>query len=121
MGTGQVNILGLVCPVTKLPLTKISDGVPTTTDGKIGYPINDQIPILLGPEAITDKPWSRDLKSPQYAEAYIGPITQKRVMQIGGSGVVALMMLLAGASEAIFPTNSNRPNSLVHRFTGASG
>jgi len=65
-----MNISGLVCPVTKLPLTKISDGVLTTADGRIGYPINDQIPVLLGPEAITDKPWSRDLKSPQYAEAY---------------------------------------------------
>ncbi|SIO38640.1 Methyltransferase domain-containing protein [Bradyrhizobium erythrophlei] len=171
-----MDIYGLVCPVTKRPLTQISNGLLSTEDGLVGYPIHDQFPILLGPEAITERPlWPRDLQAPQYAEAYkemefyneagreqarqitsiaslemhsshgirhlavlskltaaerssfpypsnvwlysaidvaaerdcyrhIGSVMGKRVMQIGGSGIFAIMAILAGAAEAILLT-----------------
>jgi ubiquinone/menaquinone biosynthesis C-methylase UbiE/uncharacterized protein YbaR (Trm112 family) len=188
-----MNISGLVCPVTKIALTKISEGVLTTADGAISYRINDKVPILLGPEAITERPsWPRDLGSPQYAEAYsemkfyneagrnqatqitsisslethssqgirhvaalskltatelssfphpsnvwlyatidvaaerdcyrhIGPVTQKRVMQIGGSGVAALMMLFAGASEAILLTPMEGEAAVANKIASLLG
>jgi len=171
-----MNISGLACPVTKRPLTELSTAILGTADGQIGYPVVDQIPILLGPEAVTESPsWPRDLKSSQYAEAYsemefynavgreharkikasgsassvdsigmkhlfataklpaeqrsdfpnpphlwicdgidaacevdcykhIGPVKGKRVIQIGGSGTTALLLLLAGAAEATLLT-----------------
>jgi uncharacterized protein YbaR (Trm112 family)/SAM-dependent methyltransferase len=170
-----MNISGLVCPVTKLPLTMRRGDYLTTVDGRISYPIKSEIPILLGPEAVTDQlPWTRDLRSPQYDEAYkemefynsagyeharqiretgslddtdsaglrhlgtvaklpeaergsfpdsdiwlcetidiaaerdcyrhIGPVTGRRVIQIGGKGVVAVLLLLAGAAQSILLT-----------------
>jgi ubiquinone/menaquinone biosynthesis C-methylase UbiE/uncharacterized protein YbaR (Trm112 family) len=170
-----MNISGLVCPVTKLPLTMRSADYLTTADGTISYPVKNEIPVLLGPEAVTERlPWPRNLRSPQYDEAYkemefynstgyeharqiretgslgnsdsaglrhlgsiaklpeaerasfpdsniwfcetidiaaerdcyrhIGPVKGKRVIQIGGKGIVAVLLLLAGASESILLT-----------------
>jgi uncharacterized protein YbaR (Trm112 family) len=66
-----MNISGLVCPVTKRPLTKGSADCLTTADGSISCPVKNEIPILLGPEAVTGlSPWPRNLRSPQYDEAY---------------------------------------------------
>ena len=146
-----------------------------TADGRISYPVKNEIPILLGPEAVTEQqPWPRNLRSAQYDEAYkemdfynsagyehakqirdtgsldnsnsaglrhlgsiaklstaergpfpdsdiwlcetidiaaerdcyrhIGSVTAKRVIQIGGKGIVAVLLLLAGAAEAILLT-----------------
>ena len=169
-----MNISGLICPVTKLPLTIQRGHVLATADGSISYPITNDIPILLGPEAITERtPWCRDLTSPQYDEAYkemefynsagyahakeirdsgslensdsaglrhlgelaalteeergpfpsdvwlceiidvaaerdcyrhIGSVRGRRTIQIGGKGVVAVLLLLAGARESILLT-----------------
>jgi uncharacterized protein YbaR (Trm112 family) len=170
-----MNISGLVCPVTKQPLTEVSGDRLTSKDGSIGYPIRQGLPILLGPEAITGPSWSRDTRAPQYAEAYgemefynaagakraeqiraagsaalvdsvsmkhlfeiarlpaedrddfpnpsllwacdnidaasevdccrhIGSVKGKRVIQVGGSGTTALLLLLAGAAQAILIT-----------------
>jgi uncharacterized protein YbaR (Trm112 family) len=171
-----MNISGLVCPVTKRPLTLDLGDRLATADGQISYPIKTDIPVLLGPEAVTSlSPWVRDLTAPQYEEAYqemefyntagyeharqiretksldssdsaglrhlgsvaklaeaerssfpepssvwlcetidvaaerdcyqhIGPVKGKRVMQIGGKGIAAILLLLAGASEAILLT-----------------
>jgi SAM-dependent methyltransferase/uncharacterized protein YbaR (Trm112 family) len=170
-----MNISGLICPVTKWPLTTRSADCLTTADGKISYPAKNEIPILLGPEAVTEQqPWPRNLRSPQYDEAYkemefynptgyehakqiretgsldssdsaglrhlgsiaklseaergtfpdsdiwlcetidiaaerdcyrhIGSVRGKRVIQIGGKGVVAVLLLLAGAAESILLT-----------------
>ena len=170
-----MDVSGLVCPVTKVALTTISEHKLATTDGDIAYPIEDGIPVLLGPEAITNRKWLRDLKAPQYAEAYaemdfynsvgnlraeeieasgsaatsdsismkhlfelaklpadqrmdfpnpplfwacdnieaasevdcyqfIGSVRGRRVVQVGGSGTIALLLLLAGAAEAILLT-----------------
>jgi ubiquinone/menaquinone biosynthesis C-methylase UbiE/uncharacterized protein YbaR (Trm112 family) len=170
-----MNISGLICPVTKRSLTTLAADHLTTADGSISYPVKDQIPILLGPEAVTEQsPWPRNLRSPQYDEAYsemefynkagyeharqirdtgtldnsdsaglrnlgaigklseaergpfpdsavwlsetidiaaerdcyrhIGPVTGKRVIQIGGKGVVAVLLLMAGAAEAMLLT-----------------
>jgi uncharacterized protein YbaR (Trm112 family) len=166
---------GLVCPVTRRPLATRSDDHLTTADGSISYPVKDEIPILLGPEALTERtPWPRDVSSAQYDEAYkemefynatgyeharqiretgsldssdsaglrhlgsvaklseaergpfpdsevwlcetidiaaerdcyrhIGPVKGKRVIQIGGKGIVAVLLLLAGAAESILLT-----------------
>src|ERR1700736_593629 len=66
-----MNIDGLVCPVTKRPLTTYSADSLATADGNISYPVKNEIPILLGPEAVTEQsPWPRDLHLPQYDEAY---------------------------------------------------
>jgi uncharacterized protein YbaR (Trm112 family)/SAM-dependent methyltransferase len=163
------SIDGLVCPVTKQPLT-LSEDRMATADNKISYRIDNGIPILLGPEAKTDLPWLRDVSAPQYQEAYsemefynktayelakqirksgtlgsfshlgeiarrppsertafpepssmwltatvdvaaerdcyrhIGPVANKRVVQIGGSGIVAITLLLAGAAESVLLT-----------------
>ena len=170
-------ISGLVCPVTKLPLATRGGDHLTTADGSISYPVKDDIPILLGPEAVTERsPWPRDIGSAQYDEAYkemefynttgyeharqiretgsgpqqrtprrafaisvrspnsrtpsegrfpasevwlsetidiaaerdcyrhIGPVNGKRVIQIGGKGIVAVLLLLAGAAESILLT-----------------
>jgi hypothetical protein len=146
-----------------------------TADHLISYPVKNHIPILLGPEAVTEQwPWPRDIGSPQYDEAYkemdfynstgyehakqirdrgslddsdsaglrhlgsiaklseaergpfpdsdiwlcetidiaaerdcyrhIGPVKGKRVIQIGGKGVIAVLLLLAGAAESILLT-----------------
>jgi uncharacterized protein YbaR (Trm112 family)/SAM-dependent methyltransferase len=170
-----MNISGLVCPITKQPLTAYDADYVTAADGRISYPIKNEIPILLGPEAVTEQwPWPRNLRSPQYDEAYkemefynstgyeharqireagsldksdsaglrhlgsiaklsqaergafpdseiwlcetidiaaerdcyrhIGPVKGKRVIQIGGKGVVAVLLLLAGADESILLT-----------------
>lgn len=170
-----MDLSGLVCPVTKVALTTIAESKLTTTDGAIAYPIEDRVPILLGPEAITNRQWLRDLKAPQYEEAYaemefynsvgyrraedikasgspeasdsismkhlfemaklpanqrmdfpnppllwacdnidaasevdcfqfIGSVKGKRVVNVGGSGTVALLLLLAGAAESILLT-----------------
>jgi uncharacterized protein YbaR (Trm112 family)/SAM-dependent methyltransferase len=170
-----MKISGLVCPVTKTPLTKLSGDCLTSKDSEIAYPIRQGLPILLGPEAITNRTWQRDTKAPQYAEAYnemefynavgaeraeqirtagsaalvdsvsmkhlfeiarlpacersdfpnppllwacdnidaasevdcyrhIGPVRGKRVLQVGGSGTTALLLLLAGAAETILLT-----------------
>lgn len=170
-----MNIAGLVCPVTKTPLTETVGDRLISSDGAIGYPIRQGFPILLGPEACTEGDWSRDTKAPQYAEAYsemefynavgakraeqirvagsaalvdsvsmkhlfgiaqlpvseradfpnppllwacdnidaasevdcyqhIGPVKGRRVLQVGGSGTTALLLLLAGASEATLLT-----------------
>ncbi|KRQ10143.1 methyltransferase domain-containing protein [Bradyrhizobium manausense] len=171
----DIKIEGLVCPVTKMPLTILGDQAVFTADRSIAYPLQDGIPILLGPEAITDKSWIHDTRAPQYAEAYaemefynsigrkraeqvrtdgspksvdsigmqhvfriatlppeqryrfpepstlwacdnidaasetdcyrhIGPVIGKRVVQVGGSGTVPLLLLLAGAAEGILIT-----------------
>jgi uncharacterized protein YbaR (Trm112 family)/SAM-dependent methyltransferase len=171
----EMNISGLICPVTKRPLTTYSAGGLTTSDGTISYPVKDEISILLGPEAVTEQsPWPRNVRLPQYDEAYsemefynkagyehagqirdqgtldtsdsaglrhlgsigklseaergpfpvseawysetidiaaerdcyrhIGPVTGKRVIQLGGKGVVAVLLLMAGASEAMLLT-----------------
>jgi SAM-dependent methyltransferase len=61
----------LICPVTRLPLSLTREGAMSTSDGKITYRFESGFPILLGPEAVTDiTPWPRDIKAPQYAEAY---------------------------------------------------
>jgi uncharacterized protein YbaR (Trm112 family)/ubiquinone/menaquinone biosynthesis C-methylase UbiE len=170
-----MNISGLVCPVTKRPLTTFSADYLATADRGISYPVKNEIPILLGPEAVTEQlPWPRNLKSPQYDEAYremefynstgyeharqirdtgsldnsdsaglrhlgsiaklseaergpfpdsdvwlcetidiaaerdcyrhIGSVKGKRVIQIGGKGIVAVLLLLAGAAESILLT-----------------
>jgi ubiquinone/menaquinone biosynthesis C-methylase UbiE/uncharacterized protein YbaR (Trm112 family) len=170
-----MNITGLVCPVSKQPLTTHGADHLTTADGHIRYLVKNEIPILLGPEAVTElSPWPRNLRSPQYDEAYkemefynatghehakeiretgsldnsdsaglrhlgsigklsdaergpfpdsdiwlcetidiaaerdcyrhIGPVKGKRVIQIGGKGVVAVLLLMAGAAEAILLT-----------------
>src|ERR1700732_634194 len=170
-----MNISDLICPVTKRPLTTNGADRLTTADGSISYPVKDQIPILLGPEAVTEQsPWPRNVRSPQYDEAYsemefynkagyehakeirdqgtldlsdsaglrhlgsigklseaergpfpdssawysetidiaaerdcyrhIGPVAGKRVIQIGGKGVVAVLLLMAGAAEAMLLT-----------------
>jgi uncharacterized protein YbaR (Trm112 family) len=170
-----MNITGLVCPVSKQPLTTHGADHLTTADGRIRYLVKNEIPILLGPEAVTElSPWPRNLRSPQYDEAYkemefynatgyehakeiretgsldnsdsaglrhlgsigklsdaergpfpdsdiwlcetidiaaerdcyrhIGPVKGKRVIQIGGKGVVAVLLLMAGAAEAILLT-----------------
>jgi len=170
-----MNISGLTCPVTKQPIKSISNDTLVTADGNISYPIRTGLPIMLGPEAITDQTWLRDLKAPQYAEAYaemeyynaigearaeeirrqgsgavsdsasmrhlfeiaklapnqrddfpnppllwtsnsievsseldcyrhIGSVKGKRIVQVGGSGTVAMLLLLAGAAESILIT-----------------
>jgi uncharacterized protein YbaR (Trm112 family)/ubiquinone/menaquinone biosynthesis C-methylase UbiE len=170
-----MNITGLVCPVTRQSLTAHGADYLTTADGRIRYPVKDEIPILLGPEAVTElSPWPRNLRSPQYDEAYkemefynatgyehakeirdtgtldnsdsaglrhlgsigklseaergpfpdsdvwlcetidiaaerdcyrhIGAVKGKRVIQIGGKGIVAVLLLMAGAAEAILLT-----------------
>jgi SAM-dependent methyltransferase len=171
-----MNTSGLVCPVSKQRLISFSDAKLATAAGQIAYPVKDNVPILLGPEAITSLvPWTRDIRAPQYDEAYkemqfyntvgyeharqiretgsldtsdsaglrhlgslarlseeerssfpepfgiwlcetidvaaerdcyrhIGPVKGKRVIQIGGKGIVAIMLLLAGAFEAILVT-----------------
>ena len=170
-----MNISGLICPVTKQPLTTWSSDYLMTADGKIAYPVRNEIPILLGPEAVTEQqPWQRNLRSPQYDEAYqemefynstgyghakqirdtasldnsdsaglrhlgliaklseaergpfpdsdswlcetidiaaerdcyryIGSVKGKRIIQIGGKGIVAILLLLAGAEESILLT-----------------
>src|SRR5258708_7043290 len=66
-----MNMSGLICPVTKQPLTTYGAHYVTTADGRISYPIKSEIPILLGPEAVTEQsPWPRNVHSPQYDEAY---------------------------------------------------
>ncbi|WP_354225981.1 methyltransferase domain-containing protein [Bradyrhizobium sp. F1.4.3] len=171
----DINIQGLVCPVTKQPITVVSDEAVCTSDKSVAYPLRIGLPVLLGPEADTNRPWVRDIKAPQYAEAYaemefynsvgrkraeqiradgsakavdsismkhlfkiagldaeqrhkfpepailwacdnidaaseidcyrhIGSVLGKRVVQVGGSGTVALLLLLAGAAEAMLIT-----------------
>jgi len=170
-----MNSSGLVCPVTKRPLTTDGAGNLATDDGSISYPVKNGIPILLGPDAVTDRsPWPRDINAPQYDEAYkemefynsagyeharqiretgsldnsdsaglrhlgsvarlseaergpfpasdvwfsetidiaaerdcyrhIGPVQRKRVIQIGGKGSIAVLLLLAGAGESFLLT-----------------
>jgi uncharacterized protein YbaR (Trm112 family) len=170
-----MNISGLVCPITKQPIKTVSEDGLTTADGKIRYPIRAGFPYMLGPEAITDQPWLRDLKAPQYEEAYaemeyysavaearaeeirrhgsgaisdsasmrhlfevaklppeqradfpnprllwtsnnievaseldcfrhMGAVNGKRIVQVGGSGTMAMLLLLAGAAESILIT-----------------
>jgi len=170
-----MNMSGLICPVTKQPLTTYGADYVTTADGRISYPIKSEIPILLGPEAVTEQsPWPRNVHSPQYDEAYsemefynktgydhaeeirdtgtldnsdsaglrhlgsigklpeaergpfpdsdtwlcetidiaaerdcyrhIGSVKGKRVIQIGGKGIVAVLLLMAGAAEAMLLT-----------------
>ncbi len=169
-----MNSFGLVCP-SPTPLTANDVGNLATDDGSISYPVENEIPILLGPEAVTDhSPWPRDVKAPQYDEAYkemefdnlagyeharqiretgsldnsdsaglrhlgsvaklseaergpfpdsdvwfsetidiaaerdcyrhIGPVQEKRVIQIGGKGSIAVLLLLAGAAELFLLT-----------------
>jgi SAM-dependent methyltransferase/uncharacterized protein YbaR (Trm112 family) len=170
-----MNISGLICPVTKRPLTTYGAERLTTADVSISYPVKNEIPILLGPEAVTEQlPWPRNVSSPQYDEAYremefynatgyehaseiretgsldnsdsaglrhlgsigklseaergpfpdsdvwlcetidiaaerdcyrhIGSVKGKRVIQIGGKGIVAVLLLMAGAAESILLT-----------------
>jgi uncharacterized protein YbaR (Trm112 family) len=170
-----MNISGLVCPITKRPLTTYFADSLTTADRSISYPVKNEIPILLGPGAFTEQaPWPRNLKLPQYDEAYkemefynstgyehakqirdtgtldnsdsaalrhlgsiaklseaergpfpnsdiwfcetidiaaerdcyrhFGSVRGKRVIQIGGKGTVAVLLLLAGAAEAMLLT-----------------
>jgi uncharacterized protein YbaR (Trm112 family)/SAM-dependent methyltransferase len=171
----EMNISGLVCPVTKQTLSEIA-GRLVSQDRLTSYPVSNGVPVLLGPEATSSSPeWPRDTTLPQYAEAYsemefynmvgakraeqirasgsvssvdsismkhlfetaklppeqrcdfpnppplwicdnidaacegdcyrhIGPVKGKRVVQIGGSGTTALLLLLAGAAEAILLT-----------------
>jgi len=170
-----MSISGLICPVSKQPLTTWGANCLSTADGRISYPVKNEIPILLGPEAVTEQqPWPRNLRSPQYDEAYkemefynlagyeharqirdtgslensdsaglrhlgsiaglseaergtfpdsdiwlcetidvaaerdcylyIGSVKGKHVIQIGGKGVVAVLLLLAGAAEATLLT-----------------
>lgn len=170
-----MNTSGIVCPITKQPLEQVAADRVATADGQISYPVKDDLPILLAPEAITSQtPWPRDVKVPQYDEAYtemafynaaaaadvqqirgssllesdsagirrlgalaqlsaeergdfpepalrwlastvdvasesacyrhIGPVKDKRVIQIGGKGLTALLLLQAGASEAMLLT-----------------
>lgn len=66
-----MNVSGLVCPITKRPLAQSSADRLSTEDGQIFYRIENGLPILLGPEAITSlTPWIRNTKEPQYDEAY---------------------------------------------------
>jgi SAM-dependent methyltransferase/uncharacterized protein YbaR (Trm112 family) len=187
-----MNISGLICPVTKRPLTTRNATHLTTADRQISYRIKNEIPILLGPEAVTEQsPWPRDLKSPQYDEAYkemgfynstgyeharqirhagsldasdsaglrhlgsiarlseadrgpfpesdiwlcetidiaaerdcyrhIGSVKGKRVIQIGGKGVVAILLLLAGAAESILLTPMHGEASVAEELANLFG
>ncbi|MCK1364146.1 methyltransferase domain-containing protein [Bradyrhizobium sp. 62] len=187
-----MNISGLVCPITKRPLTALSGDHLAVADGTISYPVKDDIPILLGPEAVTEQaPWSRNLRAPQYDEAYkemefynlagyehakqiretgsldtsdsaalrhlgsiaklseaergpfpdsdlwycetidvaaerdcyrhIGSVRGKRVIQIGGKGSVAVLLLLAGAAESILLTPMHGEASVANALASLLG
>jgi uncharacterized protein YbaR (Trm112 family)/ubiquinone/menaquinone biosynthesis C-methylase UbiE len=187
-----MNISGLICPVTKRALTTYSADCLSTADRGISYPVKDGIPILLGPEAVTEQsPWLRNLKSPQYDEAYkemkfynsagyehakqirdtgsldnsdsaglrhlgsiaklseaergrfpeseiwlcetidiaaerdcyhhIGSVRGKRVIQIGGKGIVAILLLLAGAAESILLTPMHGEASVAMELANLFG
>lgn len=169
-----MNTEALICPITHKRFGAIQNNRICTTDGAISYPIKDDVPILMGPEAVTEiAPWPRDVTTPQYDEAYtemefynavgyqqaseirehgtasskipdlrqlgflaalspeergpfpesenwycetieagaemdcfryIGPVTDKRIIQIGGMGMGAILFLLTGAAEAYLLT-----------------
>src|SRR3954465_1173539 len=66
-----MNISGLVCPIPMLTLMALGGDHLAVAGGPISYPLKDEIPILLGPEAVTEQaPWPRNLRAPQYDEAY---------------------------------------------------
>src|SRR5215469_6727863 len=164
----------LICPITRRRLTVVHNSSIATADRAISYPVKDGIPILMGPEAVTEMaPWPRDVTVPQYDEAYtemkhynavgykqaneirengtansvipdlrqlgflaalspeergpfpdsenwycetieagaemdcyryIGPVAGKRIIQIGGMGMGAILFLLAGAAESYLLT-----------------
>src|SRR5258708_8518324 len=66
-----MSMSGLVWTVAEERVKTYGGDYVTTADGRISYPIKSEIPILLGPEAVTEQsPWPRNVHSPQYDEAY---------------------------------------------------